>query len=283
MDLWQRWEELLLNHGGEPHEAEAAAHAFYAKHQAQMDRGAQVSWPAMRPLEKLMLIRARDGHEAFDAELQNDPVSSLDAVFADMQFWVNRLDQWVFYGACDPSLGRRGNQRDPSAIGVGGLNRETGVLDVVEALIAKRLPDRIISDIIELQREYLCLAWAIEAVQFQEFLRTELIKRSAAAGVPVPAIAVTPNADKDLRIESLQPHVKNGLIRLHPSQTTLIAQLRHWPKADHDDGPDMLQMLWALAVSRVPAAGATKLDPMVRRAHDRTRRTMGLMFGRRAA
>ena len=58
-----------------------------------------------------------------------------------------------------------------------------------------------------------------------------------------------PHADKILRIESLQPHMVNGLIRLHPSQTTLIEQLRHFPKADHDDGPDALHMLWAIAVS----------------------------------
>ncbi|MFZ5321632.1 phage terminase large subunit, partial [Enterobacter asburiae] len=82
---------------------------------------------------------------------------------------------------------------------------------------------------------------------FQEFLRTELVKRSAAMGIPVPARAVTPSVDKLLRIESLQPHMANGLIRLHPSQTTLIDQLRHFPKADHDDGPDALHMLWMLA------------------------------------
>jgi predicted phage terminase large subunit-like protein len=41
----------------------------------------------------------------------------------------------------------------------------------------------------------------------------------------------------------------NGLIRLHSSQHTLIEQLRHFPKADHDDGPDCLQMLWTLALS----------------------------------
>jgi hypothetical protein len=57
---------------------------------------------------------------------------------------------------------------------------------------------------------------------------------------------VIPHSDKLLRIESLQPYVFNGLIRLHPSQTTLIEQLRHFPKADHDDGPDGLHMLWAL-------------------------------------
>jgi len=244
MDLWDQWEERLLN--GDESEADA----FYAENKAAMDAGAVVSWPARRPLVSLMRIRARDGHAAFDSELQNDPVSGDDAPFANaIQFWVNRIAEWVFYGACDPSLGKHGASRDPSALLVGGYNRFTGILDVVEARIAKRLPDKIISDIIELQRVWRCLLWVVETVQFQEFLRTELVKRSAAAGIPVPARAVIPHTDKLLRIESMQPHMVNGLIRLHPSQNTLITQLKHFPKADHDDGPDALQMLWAAATS----------------------------------
>ena len=132
---------------------------------------------------------------------------------------------------------------------MGGFQRSTGVLFVVRADIKKRLPDRIISDVIELQRQFKCVVWSVETVQFQEFLRTELIKRSAALGVPVPARAVQPITDKLLRIETLQPHMQNGLIKIHPDHKTLIDQLRHFPKADHDDGPDALHMLWAAAIS----------------------------------
>lgn len=248
MSLWDKWEEILRNNG---QDGEMLANAYYQQHRADMDEGAIVSWSA-RPLYTLMLIRARDGHATFDAEYQNDPVSGEDAIFAGegvFHFWVNRLAEWIFYGACDPSLGLRGNSRDPSALLVGGFNRHTGILDVVEAAIRKRVPDKIISDIIELQKVYRCQIWSVESVAFQEFLRTELIKRSAKAGIPVPARGVSPSADKLLRIESLQPHMVNGLIRLHSSQTTLIEQLRHFPKADHDDGPDALHMLWALVIS----------------------------------
>ena len=242
MDMWDKWEEALRNLG------EEIADAYYRAHQVEMEVGSRVSWLA-RPLLALMKIRARDGHDTFDSEYQNDPVAGDNAPFHGcIQFWVNRLNEWVFYGACDPSLGKHGASRDPSALLVGGFNRQTGILDVVEAAIRKRLPDRIIEDVIALQREYRCQVWAVEVVQFQEFLKTELVKRSAAAGCPVPARGVTPHADKLLRIESLQPHAKNGLIRLHASQTTLIEQLEHFPKADHDDGPDALHMLWALAV-----------------------------------
>lgn len=243
MDLWDRWEETLRNSG------EEAADAFYAEHQVEMERGAECSWAA-RPLLALMRIRARDGHDTFDSEYQNDPVAGDNAPFAGIiQFWVNRLADWIFFGACDPSLGKAGASRDPSAILVGGLNRQTGILDVVEAAIRKRLPDRIIEDVIAYQAEYRALLWVIETVQFQAFLYSELVKRAAARGIPVPARGVQPISDKLLRIESIQPHVKNGLIRLHPSQTTLIEQLRHFPKADHDDGPDALQMLWMAATT----------------------------------
>ncbi|MDO4693059.1 MAG: phage terminase large subunit [Eikenella sp.] len=256
MDLWERWEELYRNDG------EAVADAYYQAHQAEMEAGAQTSWAA-RGVLALMKIRARDGHATFDSEYQNDPVSGDAAPFAEsLCFWVQRDDKWVFYGACDPSLGKAGASRDPSAILVGGFNRQTGVLDVVEARIRKRLPDRIIEDVIALQKEYRCLLWGIETVQFQEFLKTELVKRGAAAGVPVPARGIKPVSDKLLRIESLQPHMANGLIRLHASQSTLIEQLRHFPMADHDDGPDALHMLWMLATS---GFGAVDYIPVPRR------------------
>lgn len=256
MDLWERWEEVLFNKG------EAAADHFYQLRKAEMDAGAVVSWPGVRPLELLMKIRSED-HHAFDCEMQNDPTNDDQAPFKELMYWVQPLRDWIFYGSCDPSLGKNNKSRDPSAILVGGFDRNSGVLDVVEASICRRLPDKIISDVIAFEKEYRCLAWAIEVVQFQEFLKTELVKRSAQLGVPVPAQAVTPISDKGLRIESLQPHVANGLIRLHRNQSVLLEQLRHWPEADHDDGPDALHMLWSLAVSR--AGGIPRVGTAARR------------------
>jgi len=245
MTLWDRWEELLRNDG------EDVADAYYAARQAEMTDGAIVSWVA-RPLLSLMKIRARDGHAAFDSEYQNAPVAGDNAPFAGViegNFWTALPPGLIYFGACDPSLGKHGASRDPSALLVGGFDRKTGVLYVVAAEIKKRLPDRIIEDVISLHAKWRCALWAVETVQFQEFLRTELIKRSAARGIPVPARAVQPSTDKVLRIETLQPHMANGLIKLHPAQVTLIDQLRHFPKADHDDGPDALHMLWMAAVS----------------------------------
>jgi len=252
MDLWERWEEALRNDGL------AAADAFYAAHLVEMLAGAEVLWPAVQPLVELMKRRIRVGADSFNSEYQNEPTSDSDAMFGQVLFWVNRLPDWIRFGACDPSLGKESKRNDPSAILVGGLNRETGVLDVIEALIRRRLPDRIISDIIEMQREHRCLKWGVETVQFQQFLFTELVKRSATAGVPVPAVAILNHADKALRIESIQPHVANGLIRVGANHTVLLEQLRYWPQAAHDDGPDALEMLWRLAVASRAGGGVRR-------------------------
>ena len=245
MAVWAEWENIYLAEHGDD---DTLSDLFYQQHKAEMDAGAVVSWLA-RPILYLMKIRASDGHASFDSEYQNDPVSGDDAIFANsLQYWTELPNNLIYFGAVDPSLGKAGASRDPSAILVGGYHRETGKLYVVEAQIKKRLPDLIIEDVIRLHTQYNCHRWFVETVQFQEFLKTELVKRSAARGKPVPATATKPNSDKMLRIESLQPHIANGLILLHRSQSTLESQLRHFPKADHDDGPDALEMLWRNAV-----------------------------------
>lgn len=243
MALWDEWDVLLREQGP------ADARAFYDRRRAEMDAGAVVSWPAVRPLYALMEIRAND-RAAFDSEHQNDPVSGEQNPFSDaLHFWSEIPRGVAWYAACDPSLGRQNRRSDPSAILVGAWHQESGRLFVATASIARRVPDRIISDIIEAQRAQRCQVWAVETVQYQEFLRQELVKRSAAAGVPVPARPVIPHTDKGLRIEALQPHCANGLILFRPDQKELLDQLRHYPDADHDDGPDALAMLWELCLS----------------------------------
>ena len=234
MDLWDQWEELYLNN-------EEEAEAFWQTQKAEMSRGAVINWPEMHSLIFLMQERAGD-HDSFESEYQNNPVSG-DNAFRDFVWWVNKRSDWIFFGAIDPSLGKKNAGRDPSAILIGGYSPDTGVLDVVEASIRKRLPDIIMDDALAFQREYQCSLWFVESVQFQELLRTELMKRAAKAGLAMPCMPVIPLTDKALRIERLQPPIKAGLIRLHNSQRTLIDQLQQWPRAAHDDGPDCLEML----------------------------------------
>lgn len=246
MDLWQQWEELYVN------ELTDDADAFYETNKGDMDAGALLNWPSNHSLRYLMEERAGD-HPAFESEYQNKPLS-VDNPFQDLTFWVQIKRDWLFFGAIDPSLGKNNRNRDPSAILIGGYDRENDILDVVEASIRRRLPDVIISDAIAFQRDYNCQLWFVESVQFQELLRTDLMKEAARYNLAMPCIPIIPFADKALRIERLQPPSSSGMIRFHKSQTVLLDQLQQWPNADHDDGPDCLEMLWTNAIERGKAA-----------------------------
>jgi len=240
MDLWDRFEEILLN------DSLDEAEAFYRRNRADMDAGAIVSWPEVRGLLVLMKKRAED-HKAFETEHQHNPLAAEGCPFSGaLQFYVHVVRTWLMFGAHDPSMGKKGRRGDPAATLVGGYCRELGKLHVVEAIVARRTPDKQIGDIIRLQKEWRCLLWMIEDVAFQEFFRLQLVKDSAKAKVPVPARGFH-GGDKDLRIESLEPHVTNGLILFHRNHKTLNQQLEYWPQADHDDGPDALEMLWQAA------------------------------------
>lgn len=242
MALWDEWECLYQSKKTED------ADKFYLDNKDEMDKGAIVSWSA-RPILAMMKIRAMS-RTGFDSEYQNDPTSGDDAPFAHaINYWGNLPCDVLYFGAVDPSLGKKGAGRDPSAIVIGAYDKKTGRVYIVVADIKKRLPDKIISDVIAYQKQYDCKLWAVESVQFQEFFRTELIRRSQALGIPIPAQAIKPNTDKRLRIETLQPHMANGVLLLHSSQTTLIDQFRHFPKADHDDGPDAVEMVFKTATS----------------------------------
>ncbi|MDV7340983.1 phage terminase large subunit [Terasakiella sp. A23] len=257
MDLWDQWEELLRNAPrndlGEKDIAEAEE--FYERNKAKMEQGAVVLWPAVQPLKRLMDLKVRIGNKAFKSEYQNEPIDTENQLFQNIVYWVERAPNLVFFGSIDPSLGKHGKSGDPSAILVGGYDRNDGRLDVYEASIRRRKPSMIIKKVIEFQKIYRCVMWYCETVQFQEFLRTEMMKKATKQGVVLPTRAVDQTTDKMLRIEGLEPFIDEGQIRLHHSLRTLIQQLETFPEG-HDDGPDGLEMLWTGAVE-LGAKGGT--------------------------
>ena len=48
-------------------------------------------------------------------------------------------------------------------------------------------------------------------------------------------------SDKVLRIQSLQPDIRNGYLLFCRDQTELLRQLEQFPLGRHDDGPDALE------------------------------------------
>lgn len=270
MDLWEKCQEIMLNED-KPAEEEAAgkgcvlsekelpSYRFYLANRKAMDAGAEISWPNVRSLFWLMRQRAKNAR-AFGTEMQGDPRSDEDKVFAPVQFFISRLSQWIMFGACDPSMGL-GEKSDPSALLAGGWDQERQRLHVIEAAIKRRVPSKLESDLIDFQREFKCRAIAFENNNAYEHSRQTFITNGLRKGVALPLVGLTETLDQETRIEGLEPYITDAFtprILFSPALIQLLAELDSWPEKQsnhHYDGLSGLYLLWQIASKRGAAGG----------------------------
>lgn len=148
----------------------------------------------------------------------------------------------LFFCSVDPSLGRAGRGHDDSAIISLLYDPRTRVFYVVDAQIGRRRPHDLIRDIIEVARKREPSVFAVEANQFQHFLAEELTRQLTYTDVIANEIDITQTQDKIGRIQRLQPMMASGKIRFTRRHVKLLEQLRQFPMAAHDDGPDALEL-----------------------------------------
>ena len=87
-----------------------------------------------------------------------------------------------------------------------------------------------------------------------------MAQRSAEQGEYLPIEEIQSTVNKALRIESLQPVIKNKYLKFNRKHKTLLKQLEEYPMGKNDDGPDALQMAVQLAqqVKAVMSTGTYK-------------------------
>lgn len=248
--LWQKWEEIFCDISIGKEEAVAAADNYFEQNREAMLAGTEVLWPEEEPYYYLMKIRVEDGDLAFQSEKQNNPVDPKNAIF--LEEWIQYYDEEdvdlsnTKHGcAIDPSMGKQSKKADPSAI-IGG-RMKGGIIYLTVADIEKRHPDKITTDTLDHHERDRFDEVVIEEVQFQELYKGQFETEAHNRGLTVVVNGVRPEKDKDLRIQSLQPWVKNGWIRFkRHGMGTLIRQFCNFRlrnKGGHDDGPDGTEML----------------------------------------
>lgn len=255
--LWSEWEKIYRDLDNDDRMEDALK--FFKEHEQEMLEGTKVLWEEKNSYYDLMVIKMTDGDAAFNSELQNEPINPDDCLFNEEWFdYFNEAEidfknkEFEFFGAVDPSLGKSKNS-DYSAIITIAKNKKTGYMYVLDADIERRHPDMIINDILEKEvwlrktygRGY--RRFGCETVQFQWFLKEEIAKASAAAGLHMPIEEIQSTGDKTLRIQGLQPDIKNKYIKFQERHKLLIEQLKQFPMGSHDDGPDGLEMARSLA------------------------------------
>ena len=250
-DLWQQWESIFTDLSNDDRESEALA--FFQAHKEAMLEGTQVLWEEKLSYYDLMVMRVSEGEASFNSEEQNEPINPDDCLF--MEEWFDYYNEaevnfgdpaFDFFGFIDPSLGKT-KRSDFSAIVTLAKHKGSGYMYVVDADIERRHPDRIIADVLAKER-WLRASFGhgyrklgAETNQFQWFLKEELAKASAKAGLYLPIEEVQQTSDKVMRIQTLQPDVKNKYIKFNRRHKRLLEQLTQFPMGAHDDGPDALE------------------------------------------
>ena len=89
--------------------------------------------------------------------------------------------------------------------------------------------------------------FGVEANQFQSLMVDNLERRANEVGVRLRVKAIESRTTKHSRIANLEPEIAQGRIRFRKRDQELLDQLRAFPHAAHDDGPDALEMAVQLA------------------------------------
>jgi hypothetical protein len=246
-DLWAEFERLATNVADDGREA--TARAFYAARRAEMDAGAAVYWPGRFALADLMLKRAEVGAAAFESEYQGTP-GTLDGAewpaefFTRPDFWFDAwpADLVLKVQALDPSKGAS-DRADYQAHVLVALTQYGALYVECELRREANWVERAI-ELAQVWNPAELIAEGNNTMGLMRPAAEQVVRDRRAAGLPCALNyrERTNVVPKWVRIRRLSDYLRRGMIRVRstPGGRLLVDQLRDWPNAAHDDGPDAL-------------------------------------------
>ena len=203
-------------------------------------------WPARFDRAKLESMRASMAPQWWLPLYQQRPTAFEAAewpaeYFAD-HIWAREWPHAFELSAMflDPSKGRT-DRSDYSAIVFVGVAQ--GKL-WVRANIRRRPVPEMVRDVVAMFRAHSPHVLGLEANAWQDLLAPPLEEAARAAGVaPLPLDLVVNTVNKQVRVSRLGTYLAQQHVRVWPDESgkLLVDQLRDFPLADHDDGPDALE------------------------------------------
>ena len=211
-------------------------------------------WPEMYSRELHEKNRATRTTYYWRSLYQQDPQAEggteWPETFFGPEIWFN---EWPTEWQCkvvalDPSKGTDSKFGDYSAF----VLLLVGVDDTlyVDADLAVRHTTMIVQRSLEIQHQFQPHGFAVEGNAFQFLLGDEMVRRANEVGLQMPLFSINNTVSKLVRIRTLTAFLARGKIRFKGGSAgaqLLVEQLRDFPLADHDDGPDALEMAVRMA------------------------------------
>lgn len=260
-DLWQRWVNIMFSRENYNDEVGAnAADRYFKDNKQAMLKDTKVLWEDSEDYYTLMKIKEIEGSFSFDSEKQNDPSNAKECRFNPEKFtyWDDQYPdveqllgsfqkEYCFIGACDPSVGTMKAGADNSAIII--LAKYKGRLYVIDADIKPRPQDELIQAIVNYCKIRRPMSWfVIESNLFPQLLLKNVNEKAYSENVVAPFKEIRNKSNKELRIFVIDTYISTGKVLFSRKQTELLDQLKYFPRGDHDDGPDALEMAISEAI-----------------------------------
>jgi predicted phage terminase large subunit-like protein len=198
---------------------------------------------------------------------QRPPEQDVDAEFPASYFGESIwFDDWppaethvLRVMSLDPSTGR-GEHCDYSAFVL--ALRDTEGRTWIEADLDRRDVTQLSTRAVALAEAFRPIVFGVETNGFQYLLREPLQQALDHAGLRVDLCEVRTTTSKVLRIRSLSLHLARSHLRFRRTRGTelLVDQLRAFPSASHDDGPDALEQALRLIDERSSPRPEIEID-----------------------
>lgn len=206
-------------------------------------------WPQRWPIEALLQRKRSRSAYWWNALYQQRPSQHERAEFPGEYFgehiWCDEMprETAAVVVALDPSKGKNAKRGDYQAAVACGFHN--GLLYVDAAL--DRVPiGQAVDNTLALAWRYGAKLVIYEGNNFQEEallpVFEDRLRGNRLHGIRLSCLVHTES--KEGRIQSLDPFLRNGSLRFvrSPGTKLLVNQLKEFPMAAHDDGPDALEM-----------------------------------------
>ncbi len=209
-------------------------------------------WPERWPIEKLREIEKDKTAYWWGAMYQQRPGQFGETSWPAEYFENIWADEWpdgfdLSAMAIDPAMGKDKKRGDYQAVVFVGRSGGKVYADIKMRRIA---PPQLVDLSVSWWQVLKPSAFVCESNGFQELLGSMIIQKTQELGAfDCICQSQVATGNKEIRIErDLTPLLARGLLKIRkdsPDTRKLYDQMRAFPNADHDDGPDAL----ALAIS----------------------------------
>lgn len=289
-DLWNEWRKIYTNLDNPKRLQESDF--YYQQNETELLKGVSVLWPEKEPYLWLMKEMVEKGKRNFMKEKQNEPITVEDALF-DQIHWYHEVEtgllvessgviipwdylKYMGYGVIDPATGqtkaKKGKGGDYSVI-LSGYQDSKGRLLVHHDYTKKVAPTKYIGEIFELHERFNYNKFGVETNLYRNLLLPNILdekkrrekerqdQKLADHKIKLTFYDIESVENKEKRIYTLEPKVTHGYILFNRALSkTFMGMVEAFPKGDHDDGPDALEMLWSLVQGKFKAVALPSVD-----------------------